>query len=96
VSCKSSIPLSLVPSRDLGAFPRPHLGDWQPLSPEDLDPDTSGLVLQISADEYPALASLVRYSGDVEGYLKSLGLSEEAVADETAELEHEHTMGTDA
>jgi hypothetical protein len=71
-----------------------YLGDWRPLSPEDLNPDTSGLVLQLSADEYPALASLVRYSGDVEGYLKSLGLSEEAVAEETSEVER--TTGMDA
>ena len=54
-------------------------GQWIPLPPADEfgpPPGGAGLQLRANEDGFPALAQLVLYSADVDGYLDAIGLNE--------------------
>jgi hypothetical protein len=45
-----------------------------------LSDEPGGPVIAIDAEEFPALARMVRQADDVDGYLRSLGLSDADIA----------------
>ena len=52
-----------------------HDGEWQSLPDDVLSPDSGLVTLAVNADESPDLAALIRAADDVDGYLRSLGVS---------------------
>ncbi len=57
--------------------------EYQPISPELLDPETSEVALAISEDEYPDLAELVIYANNVDSYLERLGIEDRGESGES-------------
>jgi hypothetical protein len=59
------------------------VGDrWQEIRPELLDPDQTPFALALNAEEFPALVQAIQFSDDIDGYLRSLGVSEESIRDD--------------
>ena len=55
-------------------------GHWMAIPPDLLNPETSNAKLALNISEYPDLATLVQFAGDVDGYLASLGIDDDAAA----------------
>lgn len=55
-------------------------GHWTAIPPDLLSPGTSNAMLALNILEFPDLARLVQFAGDVDGYLASLGIDDDAAA----------------
>ncbi|HJQ01844.1 MAG TPA: hypothetical protein VJ851_09600 [Jatrophihabitans sp.] len=73
---------------------------WEPVPAGMLSERSSEFSLAVNDSEFPELSRLIQHTGDVDSYLRALGVSENSVAEDSEEsaqpFEAEEDTGMDA